>query len=124
MVHSEPCRTEAATPDIPVGPSVDDIAGALADHPALDVTTPVDVSLGGYSGKYVDLQVPPDISACNEYRPWEPAIYAQGPANRWHLWILDVEGVRVIVQTQDFPGTSAQDRAELQSIADSIQIAR
>jgi hypothetical protein len=51
-----------------------------------------------------------------------PAIYAQGPSHRWHLWILDVDGIRVVVQTADFAGTSAGDRAELQAIVDSIQI--
>ena len=110
-------------PDIPVGPTVDDFANALADHPLLEVTTPVDVTLAGYSGKYVDLQVPSDISACpSSYRPWEPGIYAQGPSHRWHLWILDVDGVRVVVTTTDYAGTSPQRQAELQAIVDSIQI--
>jgi hypothetical protein len=122
-LHSDPCRTDTALPTIEVGPAVDDFANALADHPLLDVTTPADITLGGYSGKYVDLQVPSDISACpTSYYPWEPGIYAQGPSQRWHLWILDVDGVRVVVQSTDYQGTSPQHRAELQSIVDSIKI--
>lgn len=121
-LHSDPCRNDAANPDIQVGPTVDDFANALADHPLLEVTTPVDISLGGYSGKYVDLQVPSDFTDCNRYFAWEPGLYAQGPSQRWHLWILDVDGVRVVVETSDYPGTSAEDQAELQGIVDSIQI--
>jgi hypothetical protein len=129
-LHSDPCLTVAqdaardgAPPDVPVGPGVDDFADALADHPLLEATDPVAVTLGGYSGKYVDLQLPSDISRCPTlYFPWEPGIYAQGPSHRWHLWILDVDGVRVVVQAMDYPGTSPQRQAELQAIVDSIQI--
>jgi hypothetical protein len=128
-LHSQPCLTQAliaadgAPPDVPVGPSVDDFADALAQHPLLDVTNPVAVTLGGYSGKYVDLQLPSDLTGCEtNYRPWEPGIYAQGPSHRWHLWILDVDGVRLVVQATDYAGTSAQHQAELAAIVDSIQI--
>ena len=127
-LHSDPCLTPErlaphATPDVPVGPSVDDLASALADHPLLDATDPVAVTLGGYSGKYVDLQLPSDLTGCeSSYWPWEPGIYAQGPSHRWHLWILDVDGVRLVVQATDYAGTSPQRQAELQAIVDSIQI--
>jgi hypothetical protein len=33
-----------------------------------------------------------------------------------------VNGVRVVVQTIDYPGTSEQDRDELRAMAESIQI--
>lgn len=122
-LHSDPCRTDTALPDVKVGPTVDDFANALADHPNLAVTAPVDVTLAGYPGKYVDLQVPPDISRCpTSYFVWEPGIYAQGPGQRWHLWILDVDGVRVVVQGTDYAGTSPQHQAELQEVVDSIRI--
>ena len=121
-LHSDPCRNDAANPDIPIGPTVDDFANALADHPLLEVTDPVDITLSGYSGKYVDLQVPSELDGCNFYFVWEPALYAQGLSQRWHLWILDVDGVRVVVESMDYPGTAAEDRAELQAIVDSIQI--
>jgi hypothetical protein len=121
---SDPCTKamHAVPPDIAVGPSVDDFANALADHPLLDVTDPVDVTLAGYSGKYVDLQVPADISMCEVYRPFDPGLYAQGPSHQWHLWILDVDGLRFVVQSTDYAGTSKKHRSELQAIVDSIHI--
>lgn len=127
---SDPCKYIAA--DIPVGPTVANFVDAVTNHPLLDTTTPVDVTLAGYSGKYFDLQIPADISKCETetgnpssgpiYRPWEPGIYAQGPGQRWHLWVVDVDGIRVVVQSSDYSGTSAAHRAELQAIVDSIQI--
>jgi hypothetical protein len=108
---------------VEVGPSVDEFASAIADHPLLEATDPVAATLGGYSGKYIDLQLPMDLTGCaTSYYPWEPGIYAQGPGHRWHLWILDVDGVRVVVQATDYAGTSAENRAEIAAIVQSIQI--
>lgn len=127
-LHSDPCLTRArllagVQPDLAVGPGVDEFANAIADHPLLDATDPVPVTLGGYSGKYVDLQLPADLTGCEEsFYPWEPGIYAQGPGHRWQLWILDVDGVRVVVMETDYAGTSAQRKAELEAIVQSIQI--
>jgi hypothetical protein len=125
-LHSDPCRGDVPLPDYPeieVGPSVDDFVNALVDHRELEVTTPVEVTVAGYSGKYVDLQIPSDISGCpTSYFVWEPGIYAQGPAQRWHLWVVDVDGVRVVVHGTSYAGTSPQHRADLQAMVDSIQI--
>jgi hypothetical protein len=121
-LYAEPCGDEPP-PNIPVGPTVDDFVSALVAHPKLDVTSSVDVSLAGYTGKYVHLQVPSDISAClMSYFVWEPGIFAQGPGSRWHLWILDVDGIRVVVQSTDYEGTSPGRRAELRAIVESIEI--
>lgn len=124
-LYSDPCLTPEndTGADIPVGPTVDDLATALAEHPLLDTTDPVDVTLGGFSGKYFDLQVPADISKCTRsYSPMGSWVYAQGPSNRWHMWILDVNGQRITVQGADYATTSAQHQAELRAIVDSIQI--
>jgi hypothetical protein len=122
-LFSDPCLTdEEAGADVPVGPTVDDLVTALVDHPSLDVTAPVDVTLAGYSGTYLDLTVPDDISECVRYMPTDHHIYAQGPGQRWHMWILDVDGVRVLVETNDYAGTSAKRLAEEQAIIESLVI--
>ena len=121
-LYAEPCGDEPP-PNIPVGPTVDDFVNALGRHPKLEVTSPVDITLAGYEGKYLDLLVPDDITACpSAYFPWEPGIYAQGPGSRWHLWVIDVQGIRVVVQTTDYDGTDPARQAELQAIVDSITI--
>lgn len=118
-------------PTIPTGTTVDEFVTALVDHPDLDVTSPVDVILGGYSGQYLELRAPantttdelgPDPSGCNYYFVWEPGIYAQGPNALWRIWVLDVDGVRMVVRRDSFPGTTAQVQAQLAAIVDSIQI--
>jgi hypothetical protein len=74
----------------------------------------------------MDLQLPSDVdlASCDNggYFAWEGGPYAQGPGNRWHLWILDVDGVRVVILANHYAGTSPQDQAELQGIVDSMQI--
>jgi hypothetical protein len=119
-------------PNIPTGTTVDGFVTALADHPDLDVSSPVDVTLGGYSGKYLELRAPantttdelgPDPGGCNYYFVWEPGIYAQGPSALWRIWVLDVDGIRVVVRADSFPGTTPHIQAQLQAIVDSLQIA-
>ena len=120
-LYSDPCHP-AAEADIPIGPGVDDLANALAEQTAYEATNPTDVTLGGYSGKRIDLQLPADVASCGEFYPWNGSIYAQGPDNRWHVWILDVDGARFVIVSSYFPGTSEADLAEQQAIVDSMRI--
>ena len=128
-LYSQLC--EGPGPDIPTGTTVDEFVTALVDHPDLDVTSPVDVTLGGYSGQYLELRAPantttdelgPEPGGCNYYFVWEPGIYAQGPNALWRIWVLDVDGVRVVVRSDTHPGTTAAIMAQLTAIVDSIQI--
>ena len=124
-LFSDPCRWIDARED-PIGPTVENLADAFVAQTAYEASTPLDVTLGGYSGKLVNLQLPSDVASCDagEFYPWVGSIYAQGPDNRWDVWILDVEGERIVVLGTYFPGTSAEDRAEQQAIIDSIVIER
>ena len=123
-LFSDPCQWNDGEPEVPIGPTVDDLASALAEQTAYETSTPVDVSLGGYAGIYIELRLPTDVASCDagEFYPWVGSIYAQGPDNIWDLWILDVNGDRIVVVATFFPGTSDEDRAEQQAIVDSIVI--
>jgi hypothetical protein len=106
-----------------VGPTVGDFAAALGAQKVNRATTPIDTTLGGYSGKRMDLRLPTDVASCDDGRfiPWEGTIHAQGPDNHWRLWILDVAGDRVIVETDWVPATPAADIAVGQAVVDSIR---
>jgi hypothetical protein len=123
-LYSDPCH--GVQPDVTVGPTVDELVTAFLDQTAYEATTPTDVTLSGHSGKQMDLIMPSGANYTSCYlggsTVWQGSIHAQGPGNVWHLWILDVEGVRVVILAQDNPGTSAEDKAELLAIVDSIEI--
>jgi hypothetical protein len=130
-LYSKPCGAPPPGPDISTGTTVDEFVTALVDHPDLDVTRPVAVTLAGYSGKYLELRAPantttdelgPKPGGCNYYFVWEPGIYAQGPNALWRIWILDVNGVRVLVRADSFPDTRPKAQTQLKAIVDSIQI--
>jgi hypothetical protein len=122
-LYSDPCFA-SGVPNVAAGTTVDDLAAAFAEQTAYEVTGPTDITLAGFAGKRVDLELPSDFGTCGfeDYVPWPGSPYAQGPGNLWHVWMLDVEGTRVVVMTNNFDGTSAEDRAEQQAILDSLRI--
>jgi hypothetical protein len=125
-LKGDPCHWSGHDDDIPVGPTVDDLVQALQEQTAYEASDPVDVVVGGYAGQRVDIVSPtgPFDAGCDEgvWRFWDGEIYAQGPANRWQTNILDVDGTRLVIVVQDFPGTTAADRAELDAVVDSMVI--
>lgn len=121
-LHSDPCLPVAhKRPDIPVGPKVEDFVEAVLAHPLLEVSEPVDVEVGGFGGRFLTLTTPSDTSGCDNWRPWEPGIFAQGPGDIWDLWIIDVDGLRMVLLANHFPDTSAENKAELREMIESIR---
>ena len=124
-VYLDPCEWADGAIEPPVGPTVDDLANALANQPQRGDPVPVDVTLDGYSGKMVEMTVPTDIDFADcdggEFRSWLGR-YHQGPGQVDQLYILDVEGQRVVIYSNYMPGTSEAERAEREAIIDSIQL--
>jgi hypothetical protein len=127
--YTDSCPSVALDP--PVGPTVDDLASTWADLPAFDATGPTDITVDGFDGKQVEFTVPDydeDDCAYGEFMllggspdPSE-GYWAQGANAHQQLWILDVDGTRVVIGATWFPDTSAQDRADIDEMLSSIQI--
>ena len=121
-LNSDPCSSKShELPDVKVGPSVDDFVYAVGSQKRLHASAPVATKVGGTSGRYFTLQGPADLSECLEWRPWVGGFYAQGPNNIWEVWVLDVEGHRVLIVADYFPGTSARTIAQLRQMVESIR---
>ncbi|MBM0126752.1 hypothetical protein [Pimelobacter simplex] len=121
-VQSDPClSTNHQLPDVEVGPGVDDFVEAVTAQGWFRGTAPVDTEAGGASGRYFSLEAPADLSACEEWRPWDPGFYAQGPGNIWEVWVLDVEGHRVLIVIDYFPGTPTGTVRQLRQMVTSIR---
>jgi len=138
-INSDPCHWDkdgsGSAPqegDIEVGPTVDDLAAALAGSSVYESTTPVAATLGGYSGKRLELQLVPDPAGCDSYDGagnqyfvfggLEGGLYAQGGANTWQVTIVDVEGTRLIAVLFAYEETSAADLSAAQGILESVVI--
>jgi hypothetical protein len=129
-VYADPCRwstTRSATPST----TVDGLVAALATQASRDTSAPVDVSVDGHRGKGITLHVPDgaDFSTCDSgtFGSWglgtadlSPFRYQQGPGQIDKLWILDVDGVLVIIDTSYYAGTPKATVDELDAMAASI----
>ena len=58
----------------------------------------------------------------NSGRAGAPALWAQAPKQQNRLWILDVDGTRLVILAGDSPNMLAQDQTDLDGILSSIQI--
>ena len=122
-IYSDPCES-LGDPDVDAGATAEDLADAFSAQSAYEASV-TDITLDGYSGKQVELELPSEFDAScprDEYFVFGGGPYAQGPDNRWHLTILDVDSSRLVIFTHDFAGTPASGRADLQSMVASIEI--
>jgi hypothetical protein len=138
-LHSDPCHWDHLgngdpyqPGDLEVGPTVEDLASALAASDAYESTTPADVSLGGFAGKELDLELSPGIADC-DVEGGEPRRFVfsgaesrgftiMGEAARSQVSIVDVNGVRLIAVLMSYAGTSEADLTAAQAILDSLVI--
>ena len=141
-VYPTPCDW-AGKPLVDPGPGVDGLASALSRQPLRNATTPTDVALGGFHGKYLRWSVPTDIAFDEKRRSkalfprcdektfqswtgsgWASDRYEQAPAQVDMLWILDVHGQRLVVDASYLSEATAADRTELDGVVHSIQFMR
>ncbi len=131
-VPGDPCQSTSTRPDTPVT-TVDDLVAALAAQASRDASEPVDVMVGGYAGKSVTLHVPDDA-------PFDGAMFdgcengffisydTEQSGYLWHhrpgqiddLWIVDVDGVIVVIDAEYGPDTPAELVEEMRTLAQSV----
>jgi hypothetical protein len=141
-VRVDPCNPAAGSVDKSATSSVDGLVDALSSWEAFPVTKVNDVTLGGHSGKRVDITRSATVT-CEATLFDTPSGYDFGPifpsaepiVNQFTL--LDVEGSVLVIWTTDFPATTSfevaggaspdpqahvADQAQLHDILDSIVI--
>ncbi|MGH2462497.1 MAG: hypothetical protein ACRDFZ_02580 [Candidatus Limnocylindria bacterium] len=126
-VYADPC---GGSPAAPAGPSAGDLAGAMAAVPGLEVVAePSDVTVGGLPAKYVELRTPEDAEcSAGSFFLWyfldggeEVPRYVTWLGSTIRAWIIEVDGVRVLIEAETRPGETAEIAPEILEIIDSIQ---
>jgi hypothetical protein len=111
------------------GPTVKDLARALTEQKGVTTSKPVPVTLDGYHGLYLDYQIARgvDVAKCEE-KAFDIVTMAPKDDSEWWLeasreragiWILDVEGERILLGWVAVPGTTKAHIKELQTMANS-----
>jgi hypothetical protein len=126
QVLTDPCHRRTA---VDIGPTVQDLARALVTQTGPS-TQPEPVVLDGHSGLTLDVTIPPDIdlSRCTRhgYSLWrferrgDGALTEDTPGLVNRLWILDVDGTRLVVVASLYPDEPVALHQELVTIAESV----
>jgi hypothetical protein len=128
-VYPTPCKWTGKALVQP-GRDVNGLASALAKQPLRNATAPTATTLAGYRGKYLELSVPTGIEFddCDEgsfeswtANGWSSDRYQQKPGQVDRIWILDVDGQRLVVDASYLPEATGRDRAELERVVNSIR---
>lgn len=115
------------------GTTTDDLINALSAQQGRTASAPSDATIGGYPGKRIELSVASDldVSTCTNghlrYWPGPGPDLGSGlccnPAgNIDDVYVVNIQGRRLALVARHYPGSSEADKAELQSVVDSIKI--
>ena len=137
-VPRDPCHWKGTF--VTPGPTVDDLVEILVRQRLRDASKPIDVTLAGYSGKYLEWSVPSDgvvtgdadFEGCDatpeghtDFISWNGKVGRQslyqvlGQVDR--LWILDLNGQTVVVDAASGPDTPEKVRDELSAMVQTLR---
>jgi hypothetical protein len=126
-VFADPCHWSGTLFDPPVRQRVADLVAALEAQPGRHATTPTNVTLDGYAGKQIELTAPTDFADCDSgmfkswtYSPGEADSRCREPGQHDLLWIVNVDGVPLVLDVAYIPGASAQERDGLLQIVEPL----
>jgi len=122
-VFTDPCAPEQTMTTI--GPDVDDLVNALAGLPNLTAVEQTDTTISGFSGTHLTFVVDTaGIDCVMGLYEQDGFIRAADNGQHQDLWILDVAGTRLVIDTATYPETSAAVRAEALAMVDTLLIER
>lgn len=125
LVYTDPCGHGTSEFDY-VGPSVQALADALVAQRSTRASAPTPVTMSGYQGLYVEVHSPADLSRCVEVadlwgEPGGRGIFGDGQVDL--VWILDVDGERLVINAAYSAHSSASDIDKLTSMVESFRLA-
>jgi hypothetical protein len=124
LEFADPCTTD--DPGTSVA-SVDDFVKALAAMRGAKVTRPKDVTVGGLKGRQVTLSAPAKSVSCNGGNGVVMTLalghqFMLNPGDTMSLTAVDDSGVLLIVEEKTTPAATAQDRAQIAKVLQSMSI--
>ncbi len=138
LVPTDPCHPLTTMRD--PGPTVDDLVAALVAQKSRNASTPKAVTVDGHPGQYLEWSVPKDAEVVRDsdfvgcdvqdnghrdFVSWVPdghgERYQQEAGQVDQLWILDVDGHRLLADATYSLAASQASRDELAAVAASLK---
>jgi len=110
-----------------VGPGVEDLVNAMVNHPDWPTTGAEAITIDGYAGQVVHLTLPPDTSDATPFYFFGDEIggqYGWVAGQLFDIYVIDVDGERLVIDAHHYPGTSEADLAAQRAVLDSIQLSQ
>ncbi len=127
-IFIDPCAMDNGTVD--AGTSIAHLSGALHSQQRGRSTVPTPAPLDGYKGLYLELRAPSGMSFqdCDrgyfgywEGSPDDAQHTVDSPGTVDRLWILEVDGHRVVLLTTAPPGTTRAQVEQLREVVESVR---
>jgi hypothetical protein len=125
-LYENPCTRQGQR--LETGTSVDELVAALDRQQMTSTSEPAPVSIGGHDGVYVELTASPSLrlKSCKDggFEIWQTSdggswwLFEPGQVDR--LWIVDVDGERVVLDARAVPGVTDEETQALKSIVESV----
>jgi hypothetical protein len=116
---------------VEAGSTADELANLLAEQRGRETAGPTDMMVSGRDAKLVELGelASDDQTQCDDgfARVWpdtgggESGGWPAAPGQTDRIYVVDVEGTRVVLIATTYPDTPAADVNELQAIVDSVR---
>ena len=123
-LYSDPCLDNSGAPDVSVGSTAEEFASTLAAHPSYEATATADVIIGGHDAIRMELLTPTDLdyTTCEngQYWVWDAPLLSEG-ANRWTIWIIDLDGTTAVLLS-DVTDATAEQEQRVEEIVRTIRI--
>jgi hypothetical protein len=119
--------------DVVVGPTVQDLVQALRANTSYTSSAPTPITIGRFQGSVLELQLPgqdvlstcdgePDQTGDHKFIVLTKGFWSQGPDSRWRLYILDVDGTRLVTMISSFGSIPQAELDAAKAIVESFEI--
>ena len=122
-VYADPCSREQA-PAVP-DPTAASLAAAIQTIPGIDVSDPVEATIGGRPAVQVAIDIPENLACmAGSFYLW----YDEATGGRWApeagstmtVWIIEAAAGTVWIDSETWPDTSPSLGAEIAAMIDSV----
>ncbi len=128
-VYPDPCGSNLhgrAKPAVDPGSSVQDLAAALVAQKGVTASAPRPVTVHGHDGLYLDYRVSSgvDVTGCGDqafdiFSTGPGSWYLEASRERAAIWILDVDGERLVLSWVAMPGVARGAMREMTRMVES-----